>query len=104
MSVTMIGALNGVKISFIAATGLCERVPITTRSGFIRSSTAKPSRRNPGLPTTSTSPLVSGFPRHRALVHYYLVRGTRVGNAPRDGLNEPQIDRAVSLRRRWHGD
>ena len=30
-----------------------EEVPITTRSGFIKSSTAKPSRKNSGLETTS---------------------------------------------------
>jgi len=39
----------------IAATGRCEPTPMTTRSGFIRSPTAKPSRRNSGLLTTSNS-------------------------------------------------
>ena len=55
MSVTTIGALNGAKISFIAATGRCERTPMTMRSGSIKSPTANPSRKNSGLLTTSKS-------------------------------------------------
>ena len=34
-----------------------EEVPITTRSGFMKSSTANPSRKNSGLETTSNSAL-----------------------------------------------
>ena len=34
-----------------------EEAPMTTRSGFMKSSTATPSRRNSGLETTSNSTL-----------------------------------------------
>ena len=41
----------------MAGTGRADNTPMTTRSGFIKSSTAKPSRKNSGLLTTSKSTL-----------------------------------------------
>lgn len=48
--------------------------------------------------------LVAGADRHGAFVHDNLVAGHGCRDLPGHGLDKAQIDRAVRLRRRGHGD
>ena len=61
-SITMIGAsvlVNGAYSSCMISTAFASSAPITTRSGFMKSSTAAPCLRNSGLLTTLKGCLVS---------------------------------------------
>ena len=85
-------------------------VPITTRSGLRKSSTAVPSFRNSGFETTAKGCFVSarhhlphpgrGPHRHRGLVDDDLVAVHRAGDAPRDVEHVGQVRGAVLVLRR----
>ena len=94
-------------------------VPITTRSGRMKSPIAAPSRRNSGfeatLNSTSRPPRASsssiqrahalgGAHRHRALVDDHLVAVERAADLARDRLDGAQVGAAVRQRRRRHRD
>ena len=88
--------------------------PMTTRSGFRKSSTAAPCFRNSGLLTTLNGCVVSRridvahqlgrAGRHRALVDDDLVAVHRAADLARGRQHVLQIGRPVLARRRADGD
>ena len=117
-SITMIGApvrVNGrVQLLHQISAPRGSSAPITTRSGFRKSSTAAPCFRNSGLLTTLNGCVVSrridfadalgGADRHGALVDDDLVAVHRPRHVARDGEHMLQIGRSVLGLRRAHGD
>ncbi len=112
VSITMIGApvrVNGRYNSRMRSAARESLAPITTRSGFRKSSTAAPCFRNSGLLTTLHSTRVSlrmvsctssDVPdRHRALVHDDLVAVHRARDVARGRQHVLQVGRAVLAHR-----
>jgi hypothetical protein len=87
------------------------------RSGFIRSGTAQPSRRNSGfedyvefsgfvVALDRVRNLLAGLDRDGRFIHDHAILAgfEHPGDLSRDSLDIGEIDRAVDLRRGRHGD